>query len=960
MTKGFLSLVLHAHLPFVYHPENEHRIEEQWLFEAITETYLPLLDGFEKMARDHVDFRITLSLTPSLLSMLASQPLQARYVEYLDNLIDLAEEETHRMKDDHPAYSLAKMYLQNFQMLKERFLYTYQSDLIQGFRKLSDSGYLELITCAATHAFLPYIKTEQAIRAQIENAVQVHRTYLGVLPRGIWLPECGYIEGLDRILKDYGILYFLTDTHGILHSYPEPKNQVFAPVATAEGVAVFARDQEASKQVWSSTEGYPGDCNYREYYRDIGFDLDEAYLKPYQHPSGIRLNTGIKYYRITDHSKHKDWYDPQRAKAKAAEHAADFIMKRQQQVINLCERMERKPLIVAAYDAELFGHWWYEGPLWINELCRMIDKNQQNLAMITPLEYLWQYPKNQQCELSFSSWGRGGYGEVWLGECNEWIYRHLHAMEETMIQKVNQYADPTSAERRTLNQMVRELMLAESSDWAFIMDHQTMVDYAVHRTKQHIRKFNELNKMLNSGRIEDNLLAQYEQRNPIFPDADYRVFYSEEARKAEWVRPLKILMLSWEFPPMIVGGLSMHVYELSCALAKQGIEVHVVTSHVQGSPAYEIHQNVHVHRVRTYQQHDLTFMEWVLQLNLAMVDHSKPLIEKYEFELIHAHDWLVCQAAKVLKHQYRLPLIATIHATEHGRNHGIHTDLQKEIHQLEWELTYEARRVICCSYYMEQEIMNLFQLPTDKLDIIPNGVNAASVQAAQPDASFRERYATPQEKIVFFVGRMVTEKGVHVLLESIPFILEQHHDVKFVLAGKGPNLEDLKHMATTMGIEQKIIFTGFIDEEVKYKLLNIASVAVFPSLYEPFGIVALEAMAAGTPVIVSGVGGLQEVVSHEEDGFTVIPGDASSLAAHVVRMLKNGRMAQTMSERAWNKVIASYNWERIAEQTINTYSKILPAVNRHDIQVHQDNWGNENESSDHGRGQRDPVASVNV
>jgi 1,4-alpha-glucan branching enzyme len=928
--KGYLALVLHAHLPYVRHPESEDYIEERWLFEAITETYLPLLHVFERLDKEGIPFRVTLSLTPTLLSMLSDPFLQKRYSEYLHKLIQLAKKEVRRNKKDSEILPLSEMYYEKFLALKETFETVYEKNIVLGFKKYQDLGYLELITCSATHAFLPFVKTEQAIRAQIENAIKVHLEYLGRTPKGIWLPECGFKHGLDAMLREYGIEYFFTETHGVLHANPKPTYDVYAPIVTEAGVAAFARDVESSKQVWSAKEGYPGDLDYREYYRDIGFDLDYDYLKPYLHKTGIRLNTGIKYYRITGETPQKELYNPDWANQKAAIHAGNFMFNREKQVEHLSSFMDRKPIIVASYDAELFGHWWYEGPQWLEHLCRKIHFDQQNIKMISPLDYLQEYPENEMANLSMSSWGRGGYGDVWLGQSNEWIYRHLHKMEERMIELADRYPVPTALEQKALNQAARELLLAQSSDWAFIMDSNTMVDYAAKRVKNHIGRFNRIYNDLLAGAVDRAWLEQVELRDALFPAIEYQTFATKLGNVAEvqWLSTMKpkVLMLSWEYPPMMVGGLSRHVYDLSRHLIKQGIEVHVVTSHIHGYPDYELNQGVHVHRVKTYQEKDVDFMGWVFQFNLAMIDYTKTLIRKYvHFDIIHAHDWLVGHAAKWLKHQFQIPLTATIHATEHGRNHGLHTELQRKIHDQEYVLTYEAARVICCSHYMNKEIQQLFALPADKIDIIPNGVDTDLVKINSVNEGLRHQYALPFEKIVFFVGRMVREKGVQLLLESIPGILSRCPQAKFVLGGKGPMLEELKRKAWEMGIHEKVIFTGFIDDETRNQLLHFASATVFPSLYEPFGIVALEAMAAKTPVIVSDTGGLAEIVEHEVDGLKVIPGDVHSLVTQISSLLNNEDLAEKLMKNASTKIAELYQWDQIARLTLQAYSLANPS-----------------------------------
>ncbi|WP_197080980.1 glycoside hydrolase family 57 protein [Gordoniibacillus kamchatkensis] len=413
-------------------------------------------------------------------------------MEYLDRLIALSELELERTRSDAALNGLADMYRSRFVRFRSKFVSDYGSNVIEGFRQAMEAGGLELITCSATHAFLPYVQTEQAIRAQLENAVREYIRHFGKPPRGIWLPECGYREGLDRLLLEYGFEYFFTDTHAVLHARPAPDCGVHAPVMTTHGAQAFGRDPDTSRQVWSSLEGYPGDYDYREYYRDVGFELPYDEIRPYLHPSGVRHNTGFKYWRITGREE-KERYDVQRAAAKAAAHADHFVAERIRQAERLAAcGLSRKPLMTASYDAELFGHWWHEGPQWIDALCRKAHAEPDGIRLLAPPDYLREYPESSCAELAFSSWGRGGYGEVWLGEPNAWMYRHLHLMEERMAELAGRFPEADGLRLRALNQAVRELLLAQSSDWAFIMDSRTTVEYAVRRFKRHAVRFERL------------------------------------------------------------------------------------------------------------------------------------------------------------------------------------------------------------------------------------------------------------------------------------------------------------------------------------------------------------------------------------------------------------------------------------------------------------------------------------
>jgi 1,4-alpha-glucan branching enzyme len=527
MPLGYLCLVLHAHLPFVRHPEYDDFLEEDWFYEAITETYIPILDVFDKLERDGADWRMTMSVTPTLAAMLSDPLLQYRYVRHIDNLIALACKEVERTRLQPEFNHLARMYEERFERARDMFVKQYGNNLLNGFRRFFEAGKLELITCGATHGFFPLMSVSpNAVRAQVEIGAREFQRHFGKRPQGIWLPECGYAPAVDEILRDAGIRYFFTDTHGVLFAEPRPKYGIYAPIVCPKsGVAVLGRDTESSKQVWSAVEGYPGDYLYREFYRDVGFDLDYEYLKPHLHQSGIRSHLGIKYYKITGRTDHKQPYDPRAALAKAADHAGNFMFNREKQVEWLSGAMDGRPaLIVAPYDAELFGHWWFEGPDWINYLLRKIHFDQQTIKTITIPEYLERHSTIQVSQPSFSSWGYKGYCEVWLEGSNDWIYRHLHEVADRMVELAQRYGQPTPLQRRALNQAAREAMLAQSSDWAFIMKTGTMVEYAQQRTHTHILNFNHLYEQLKQDSVDEGWLAEVERRHNVFPDIDYRVY----------------------------------------------------------------------------------------------------------------------------------------------------------------------------------------------------------------------------------------------------------------------------------------------------------------------------------------------------------------------------------------------------------------------------------------------------
>lgn len=532
LAKGYLALVLHAHLPYVRHPEHEFFLEERWFYEAVTECYIPLINVFESLVNDGVDFRLTMSLTPPLMSMFNDELLQNRYSNHITRLIELAEKEVERTKWEPHFHRTALMYKEMFIQASRTFHDRFHRNLLNAFKIFQDLGVLEVITCGATHGYFPLLGVNrESIRAQVGVAVDLYTRLMGRKPKGIWLPECGYSPGDDNILDEFGIKYFFTDTHGIMHAATRPKYGIYAPVYCPSGVAAFARDTETSKQVWSVNEGYPGDHDYREYYRDIGWDLDYDYIKPYIHPNGQRINTGIKYCRITGKTECKEPYDPYRGREKAALHAGNFMFNREKQVEFLAGLFDRKPLIVSPYDAELFGHWWFEGPQFLNQLIRKIAVNQKIIKLTTPSEYLAEYPVNQVTVPASSSWGYKGYHEVWLEGSNDWIYKHLHKASQRMSELAARFPKADGDLLRALKQAARELLLAQSSDWAFIMKTGTMVDYARKRTNQHLYNFNGLYEDIKWNKINPSWLTELETKNNIFPDVNYKHFLPDNSRK---------------------------------------------------------------------------------------------------------------------------------------------------------------------------------------------------------------------------------------------------------------------------------------------------------------------------------------------------------------------------------------------------------------------------------------------
>jgi 1,4-alpha-glucan branching enzyme len=533
--RGDLLLLLHAHLPYVRHPENPYHLEENWLYEAITATYLPLLLELHKLLDGGASPRLTLSLSPTLCSMLRDKLLGERYRAYLDRLLRLGEDELTRAKDSPAQAELARFYLARFTELRAHYL-AIDGDIVAAYAQLQERGAVEIITTCATHAYLPVLREPSARRAQLLIAVRHYRECFGRYPRGIWLPECGYVDGLDQLLAELNLRFFFLDAHGLTYARPRPPLGLHAPIFTRAGVAAFGRDLMSSKQVWSSTEGYPADGVYRDFYRDIGFDRPLSEIAPYIHPDGIRVHTGYKYHRVTGPRvdlQDKALYEPEVARLRAREHARDFVEKRQAQVAWLSQRLDRRPIIVSPYDAELFGHWWFEGPTFLAEVLRLCSQPGSPVQLQTASGYLADYTVNAVCDPAPSSWGEGGYSAVWLDSSNDWIYRHVHHAESKMHELVAKFGSKEDAAQpsaepslisRALVQAGRELLLSQSSDWAFIMKTGTAVSYAESRVRSHLQRFGRLATELEAGTIDESFLAECEARDNLFPHLDPRLF----------------------------------------------------------------------------------------------------------------------------------------------------------------------------------------------------------------------------------------------------------------------------------------------------------------------------------------------------------------------------------------------------------------------------------------------------
>jgi 1,4-alpha-glucan branching enzyme len=524
METGTIALVLNAHLPFVRQPDFPRFLEERWFFESLSETYLPLLRLFAALEADRIPWKLTMAISPTLSAMLGDKLLKDRYVQWLLTQIKLAERELERTAKDPVFMPLAQLYHDLYRQNLDDFNVLLGGNILGVLDYYYKKGRLDLLTSAASHAFLPvYRSYPEAIAAQIENGVVAFRTTFGRPPSGFWLPQLAWYPGLEKILGAYGLQYTIVTTRSAMLGKPTPSTGSYAPLSCPNGFTTFIRDVAATEAVWSESEGYPADPAYRDFYRDIGFDLPIDYIGPYVDQNQIRTFTGFKYWAITGHTDQKIPYDPDLASAKAVEHAENFLYNRTRQARKARALMNRPPLMVAPYDAELFGHWWYEGIQWLEALFRKAH-NAADLRLITLAEYRKEHGESERSVPEFASWGDGGYAGVWLEKSNDWIYRHTFKMIERMIELAERFPNESGLRERVLNQAAREVLLAQASDWPFLLRAGKSGSFARKQIEDAATNFCRIYEMLCSNTVGTEWLTRLEKRNNIFPAVNYRVF----------------------------------------------------------------------------------------------------------------------------------------------------------------------------------------------------------------------------------------------------------------------------------------------------------------------------------------------------------------------------------------------------------------------------------------------------
>jgi glycosyltransferase involved in cell wall biosynthesis len=393
------------------------------------------------------------------------------------------------------------------------------------------------------------------------------------------------------------------------------------------------------------------------------------------------------------------------------------------------------------------------------------------------------------------------------------------------------------------------------------------------------------------------------------------------------ISSLSILMVTWEFPPHLVGGLARHVYDLSRQLAKQGHIIHVITTTLEEAPLYEVIEGVHVHRVTIRDVRSTHFLKWVRELNIKLAVKSLEVLDQFAIHLIHGHDWLVGEAVSTLKAIRKKPLIVTIHATEYGRNEGLHSQTSHLIHEKEQKLVHDADHIIVCSDYMKDEIQSQFLVRGNKIDIIPNGVDPTQFENLDETKMAEDIVGRTFSHLIFSIGRIVNEKGFDMIIDAAPQIIKHYPSAVFVIAGKGPLLEHYKTIVGQLSLDNYIKFVGFVNDQERNDLYKKCHIALFPSMYEPFGIVALEGMANGKPIIVSDTGGLSTIIEDGVSGMKIKPGDVKDLTEKIIYLLDNEEIASSLGANSKEIVKSMYNWHKIAKGTSRLYKELLLSSN---------------------------------
>ncbi len=983
-----LSFVLHTHLPWLK-GHGQWPVGEEWLFQAWGTSWLPVTDLLLRLgAEGHRDV-LTLGVTPMVAAQVADERLRAEVGSWLASGMWRSWEQAHHHHMGEDVTTLHDHHWRRHRHLLDCWERVEDAGgLLAAWARLDADGVVEVLGGPATHPYQPLLADEALLRAQLEVGLRAHERWLGRRPTGLWAPECGYrpagpvgdptrppvtvdghgtptlharragdLPGLEQLYADAGIDHVLVDAATLVRAAggreqdwttrpdPDPTTGDGAWIGTSD-VAAYARDLSVAYHVWSPDAGYPGGDWYLDFHSPGTWGT---------HPS----------WRVTSRDTppgHKAIYEPARAAAAAAADAEHFV-----DAVHATLDGRPDDVAVAAYDTELFGHWWYEGVAWLEAVLRRAHADPA-LRTTTLASRLRRRPPTRRLELPESSWGFAKGHATWVTDDTRPLWERLDRVTARARAALATGHGPTEVRE----QLARELLQAQCSDWPFLVTRGGSPEYAHWRFGQHadhvellsegLERAPDAGSLLDEARRLRELTHAPEDVTPVLAalgptdegphlvpaphDLDVAAATPDHAAPEAAVtttptpttptgrrqRPMRVLLLSWEYPPRVVGGLGRHVAALSRTLAAEGHEVHVVTRDHPDAPAEEwTDEGIHVVRVAEAPPF-IPFSDlvpWVLAFNNGVQAAAQRICNEHDIDVVHAHDWLVAYAAAGGKGTQGLPLVATNHATDYGRHQGwLPGPMNKLIHQVEWWLTYEARRVITCSRYMREQVNRIFELPTDKVDVVPNGVAVADFSLPEDEvAAFRARVC-PDARMVLFAGRLEYEKGVQTVLHTLIRLNERVGPTHFFIAGTGTYSDELRRTVDELGVADHVTFTGFLEDADLRRHYAAADVAVAPSIYEPFGLVAIEAMACGTPVVVGDTGGLREIVAAGDTGLRVTPDDPEALAEAVEAVLTDEALARRLVASAGDVIHERFDWSRVAAQTVETYRAAIEQERR--------------------------------
>ena len=516
---GTVLLLLHAHLPYVRHPDHKHHLEECWLFEAAIESYMPLFDLLLRLPAISPEARVALSVSPTLIEMLDDDMLSSRLMAHITRLIEMAEAESARTANDPDMNPVAQMYLERFRQTRDVLQNTYNGSLMTPLKELAQSPQVELLTTSATHAYLPnLVPVPNAVQRQIKVGLDRFEGHMGYRPEGFWLAECGYFEGLDKVMRQEGITHTFVSSSGLLHSRPRPTYGLYRPVCTPSGLVAFGRERKLSMKVWHGASGYPANPLYRDFYRDAGFDIDAPHIRDFvdNFVPGGHTYTGLKYHAVTGDTNNKKPYNPEAALMQAETDATHFTDTLANRAKEIKDTAGFSPQFTLPFDAELFGHWWSEGPEFLEQFIKKTCAHP-NLHMALPSELATKAEEYQKVSPSLSSWGEGGYGHTWSDNRQEGkaLARMLRETVKIETLLAHKTYEPDTLTAQAVAQAERELLMLQASDWEFMIHKDTAKNYAKQRINKHTQNLKDIYRMIDESNIDKNLLDKMKRHTPF-------------------------------------------------------------------------------------------------------------------------------------------------------------------------------------------------------------------------------------------------------------------------------------------------------------------------------------------------------------------------------------------------------------------------------------------------------------